>query len=370
VPKHSQYLNDRSDDFSDVADLSELSDLSDVDDVDEFEDDGAHVLGAFDDDFDEADDPDDYDGYGDYEGGSNSRPERMRRRVSDINPGRKGRLTLEEKGRLAIQREDADMPPPEGDRWSNWVDAQHGPEPRPEWVLTENGACDHELGVLKTGKEADVFLLRRVLPETGAEAVMAAKRYRSNEHRQFHRDAGYLEGRRLRRTRDQRAIENRTGFGSNLIAQQWAIAEFTFLSELWQDGVPVPYPVQLFGTELLMEFLAEPDGSAAPRLAQLKPEPDQLEDLWEQLVSALLVLAGRGQTHGDLSPFNILVHQGRLVLIDLPQVVDVVINPNGREFLARDVHNVARWFAARGLPEHIVDEDALLATLSHYARLE
>jgi len=262
------------------------------------------------------------------------------------------------------------MRPPEGDRWSNWADAQHGPEPRPEWVITENGACDHELGVLKTGKEADVFLLRRVLPETGDEVVMAAKRYRSNEHRQFHRDAGYLEGRQLRRTRDQRAIENRSGFGMNLIAQQWAIAEFTFLTELWQAGVPVPYPVQLYGTELLMEFLGEADGSAAPRLAQLKPKPDELEDLWEQLVSALLALAARGQTHGDLSPYNILVNHGRLVLIDLPQVVDVVINPNGREFLARDVHNVSRWFAARGLPEHIVDEQALLATLSHYARLE
>jgi RIO kinase 1 len=198
---------------------------------------------------------------------------------------------------------------------------------------------------------------------------MAAKRYRSNEHRQFHRDAGYLEGRRLRRTRAQRAIENRTGFGLNLIAPLWAIAEFTFLAELWEAGVPVPYPVQLFGTELLMEFVGDEDGTAAPRLAQLRPEPDELEDLWEQLVAALLALAARGQTHGDLSPYNILVHHGRLILIDLPQVVDVVVNPNGPEFLARDVRNVSRWFAARGLPEHIVDESSLWAELARHARL-
>lgn len=343
MPKHSQYLNDDFDGY-DSYDSSVSSDS--------------------------ADDFDAFDDFADLEDTS-ARPERMRRRVDEslANPNRKGRLTLEERGRLAIERENQDMAPPEGDRWSNWVDAGHGPEPLPEWVITEQGACDHELGVLKTGKEADVFLVRRVFPDTGAEVTMAAKRYRSNEHRSFHRDAGYLEGRRLRRTRDMRAIEGRTSFGMNLIAQQWAIAEFGALSELWLAGVPVPYPVQLYGTELLMEFVGDPDGTAAPRLAQLRPEPDELLDLWEQLVSALLALAERGQTHGDLSPYNILVHHGRLVLIDLPQVVDVVINPNGRDFLSRDVHNVAKWFLAHGLPERIGDPEHLLDLLAGEARL-
>ncbi|NUP49283.1 MAG: phosphotransferase [Catenulispora sp.] len=295
----------------------------------------------------------------------------MRRRQNPhlANPTRKGRLTLEEKARLAIERENQELAPPEGDRWSNWPDASHGPDPLPEWVITEQGACDHELGVLKTGKEADVFLLRRVSPETGQEVTMAAKRYRSDEHRTFHRDSGYLEGRRVRRTRDMRAIESRSSFGMNLIAQQWAIAEFAALSGLWQAGVPVPYPVQIYGSELLMEFIGDPDGTAAPRLAQLKPGPEELEDLWEQLVGALLALAERGQTHGDLSPYNLLVHRGRLVLIDLPQVVDVVVNPNGRDFLARDVRNVAQWFRARGLPEHLADPEALTAMLAAEARI-
>jgi RIO kinase 1 len=303
--------------------------------------------------------------------GAESRPQRKRRRFDqdEAAPVRKGRMTLEEKARLAIARENADMLPPEGDRWSNWGDSNHGPDPLPDWVITENGACDHELGVLKTGKEADVFLVRRVVPETGDEVVMAAKRYRSDEHRTFHRDSGYLEGRRLRRTRDMRAIENRTSFGMNLIAQQWAVAEFEALTDLWQSGVPVPYPVQLYGTELLLEFLEEDDGSAAPRLAQLKPEADELHDLWEQLVSALMAMAVKGQTHGDLSPYNILVHRGRLMLIDLPQVVDVLINPNGPDFLARDIRNVSQWFVSRGLPEHVADANSLLEMLSYEARL-
>jgi RIO kinase 1 len=111
----------------------------------------------------------------------------------------------------------------------------------------------------------------------------------------------------------------------------------------------------------MLEFLGEPDGTAAPRLAQLRPDPTQLADLWAQLTEALLALAGEGLAHGDLSAFNLLVHRGRLVLIDLTQVVDVVANPRGTEFLHRDVHNVATWFAARGLPARLGDSDALLA---------
>ena len=129
-----------------------------------------------------------------------------------------------------------------------------------------------------------------------------------------------------------------------------AAAEFAALSRLWADGVAVPYPVQLDGTELLLEFLGTADGAAAPRLAQLRPAPDLLADLWRQLVDALCGLARCGLTHGDLSVYNLLVVADRLVLIDLPQVVDVVANPQGPAHLARDVERLAAWFAARGLP--------------------
>jgi RIO kinase 1 len=240
--------------------------------------------------------------------------------------------------------------PPEGDRWSTWDGAEHGPEPLPAWVITEHAAVDTELGVLKTGKEADVHLVERAVPGTGRRTLMAAKRYRSAEHRMFHRDAGYLEGRRVRRSREMRAMANRTGFGRDLLAGQWAGAEFAALGRLWSTGVAVPYPVQVDGTELLLEFIGTDDGAAAPRLAQLRPDPPQLCDLWHQLVDALLGLARHGLTHGDLSAYNLLVHDGRLVLIDLPQVVDVIGNPQGPAFLARDAKRMAEWFVAHGLP--------------------
>ena len=234
--------------------------------------------------------------------------------------------------------EDPDLPPT-GDRWSTWTGALHGPEPRPDWVVTAHGAVDTELGVLKTGKEADVHLVDR------AGVLMAAKRYRV--HKSFHRDGAYQEGRRVRRSRETRAMANRTAFGRELLSGQWAAAEFTALSTLWSAGLPVPYPVQLDGTELLLEFVGHGE-QAAPRLAQLRPTPSELADLWAQLGEALRGLARLGWAHGDLSAYNLLVHDGRLVLIDLPQVVDLVGNPHGAEFLVRDVRRVAEWFTVRG----------------------
>src|SRR5215469_5538954 len=90
---------------------------------------------------------------------------------------------------------------PDGDRWSTWDQsspAERGPRPYPNWLVTDLGATDTELGILKTGKEADVFLLRRGVPGTDQSCLLAAKRYRQAEHRQFHRNSEYLDGRRVR----------------------------------------------------------------------------------------------------------------------------------------------------------------------------
>ena len=241
---------------------------------------------------------------------------------------------------------------PEGDRWSTWdlpAAGDRGPEPYPRWLVTELAAVDSELGVLKTGKEADVCLVRRGVPPSGPSCLLAAKRYRDAGHRMFHRDSAYREGRRVRQSRDNRAMAKGTAVGREMIADQWARAEFAALCQLHQAGVPVPYPVQLLGTEVMQEFIGDADGTAAPRLTETRPEPAELASLWRQLVGALTTLAGLGLAHGDLSAFNLLVHRGRLIIIDLPQVVDVIAHPRGAEFLDRDAANVARWFTARGL---------------------
>ena len=250
-------------------------------------------------------------------------------------------------------------------RWSTWLSVEplsRGPEPRPDWVVTSQGAIDTELGILKTGKEADVFLLERGEPD-GPSVVMAAKRYRGEETRSFHRSTSYTEGRKTRRSRDARALARKSSYGRQVAAGQWAWAEWEAHKRLWSLGLPVPYPVQIDGTEILMEFVTV-DGDAAPRLAQTRPDGDLLASYFEQLRDAMAELARNGLVHGDLSPYNILAAGERLVIIDLPQVVDLAGNPLGMDFLLRDCTNVCSWFRARGLP---VDEHELYGDLLAHA---
>ncbi len=232
--------------------------------------------------------------------------------------------------------------------YSSYDVAGHGPDPVPDWVVTDLSARDTPLGPLKSGKEADVSLLDRSLPG-GPGCLLAVKTYRSAQHRMFHRDAGYQEGRRVRRSRETRAMANRSAFGRDLLSGKWAVAEFEALSRLWKAGARVPYPVQIIGSEMMMEFIGGPDGAGAPRLANATGSTADFTDLWHDLVSSLEVLAEAGLTHGDLSPFNVLVDDTGCVLIDLPQVVDLVANPQGRSFLERDCRNVAEFFARRGV---------------------
>ncbi len=241
-------------------------------------------------------------------------------------------------------------------RWSTWGSVERlcrGPEPRPAWLVTSSAAIDTDLGILKTGKEADVALLERAVPgDPGQACLLAAKRYRSTDHRLFHRDTGYTEGRRIRNSRDTRAMTRKSSHGREVEAGLWARAEWDALKRLFAAGVPVPYPVQIDGREILMEFITDQE-AAAPRLHQTRPTASELDSLFTQLLDALRRMAGLGVVHGDLSPYNTLVAGAsdpdpRLVIIDVPQLVDLVANPNAYEFLHRDCTNMAAWFTARG----------------------
>ncbi|MFD3582554.1 serine protein kinase RIO [Streptomyces sp. NPDC058683] len=260
----------------------------------------------------------------------------------------------------------------DGQRWSTWLSVEplsRGPEPLPDWVVTSQGAIDTELGVLKTGKEADVHLVERADPlDPAAGVVMAAKRYRSPEHRTFHRAASYTEGRSMKRSRDERAVKRKSTFGRQVAAGEWAVSEWGALVRLWNLGLPVPYPVQIDGTEILMEWITvvDEDGTVAtaPRLAQTRPSPELLASYFEQLTDALATMVQNSFVHGDLSAYNILAAGERLVIIDLPQIVDLVGNLNGMNFLQRDCANICGWFRSRGLK---VDEHRLFAELMAHA---
>lgn len=324
----------------------------------------------FDDDF--------ADSYDDFEAAFDKPQTLRRRRPTSTGPrlaleGRSGRVEVEVDGSDDDSASDAAFGADDPDEsrfsasdrtrdaelpYSSYDVAVHGPGPVPDWVVTALSARDTRLGNLKSGKEADVSLLERTVPG-GQSCLLAVKTYRSAEHRMFHRDSGYQEGRRVRRTREGRAMASRSAFGRELLAGQWAVAEFNALSALWSAGARVPYPVQLIGSELMMQFVGTPDGVAAPRLAAFDADTATFTDLWHDLVSTLEVLAEAGYTHGDLSPYNILVDDGGCVVIDLPQVVDLIANPQGQTFLDRDCKVVAEFFARRGVSEA---DGPLLAT--------
>lgn len=257
--------------------------------------------------------------------------------------------------------------PGEGQRWSTWpavTPTERGPLPHPDWLVTSAAAFDTELGIVKTGKEGDVFLIERGVPDDGSgvpgpSCLLAAKRYRGLEVSDFHRSAQYQEGRRMRNTRDTRAIERGSSYGRSVASGRWAFAEFEALCRAFEAGVPVPYPVQVNSTEVLMEFIG--DGrTAAPRLAQLRATRAQLEPLFDQTFEIMRSFSRAGVAHGDLSAYNLLVHDERVVVIDLPQLVDLAANPGGLDFLHRDVVNVCTWFTRRGLER---DAESFFAAL-------
>lgn len=258
----------------------------------------------------------------------------------------------------------AEVEPGANQRWTTWPSStptERGPEPRPAWVVTSAGALDTELGILKTGKEADVLLLERAVPDDPAQrTLLAAKRYRGIENRSFQRSAVYTEGRSTRNTRDTRALAKKTAHGREVAAAQWSLAEFEALCRMWERGAPVPYPVQVSGTEVLMEFLGDDRGIAAPRLAQVRGSNAELQEYFAQVVELMRVFAAAGFAHGDLSAYNLLVHEGCVRVIDLPQIVDVIANPQGLDLLHRDCVNVCDWFTRRRVQ---CDAEALFADL-------
>lgn len=231
-----------------------------------------------------------------------------------------------------------------------WGEAdQLGPEPRPSWLVVDDAVAD-DLGTLKSGKEADVHVVRWTAVDPGArpaECLLAVKVYRPGGRHHATYDLG-------------RAALGRF---TRLAVGGWAALEHAVLAHLWSAGVSVPYPVSRTGDELVMELIGDPDtGVAAPRLASHRPaDRGEVADLWAQARALVVGFAEAGVAHGDLSPYNVLVHRGRLVAIDVPQAVDLVANPLGLDILHRDCTNLTTWFRRRGLPDADADPETLFA---------
>ena len=228
-----------------------------------------------------------------------------------------------------------------------------GVPPVPAWLITHSYE-DRAAGVLKSGKEAEVFLVERVASD-GSSHLLAHKRYRPRYPKKgelqelgfskgtiYRADAVYQAGWSLK-PRERRALDAGSRFGNKLAANMWPYVEKSTLDRAWRAGASVPYAVELTEDGVLMEYIGNHDG-AAPRLAGAGLSHEQARGARDQLLDSLRALSSERIVHCDLSAYNMLWWRERLVIIDFPQAVDAFSNPQAPDLLHRDLRIVHEWF--------------------------
>ena len=210
--------------------------------------------------------------------------------------------------------------------------------------LIEDGVIDEVIRSLRSGKEASIYIVR-----SGAE-MRCAKVYKDLRQRGFQQRAQYQEGRRVRSSRQARAMGRSTSFGRKAQETAWKSAEVDALQHLAAAGVRVPRTYGFFNGVLLMELITDADGNIAPDLGEVAHSPAQARALHQILITQIVRMLCAGLVHGDLSEYNVLVAADGPVIIDLPQVVSAASNNNARMMLLRDVNNITATLG-RSAPE-------------------
>lgn len=200
--------------------------------------------------------------------------------------------------------------------------------------LIEEGIVDDVVRQLKSGKEASVYMVR-----CGAE-IRCAKVYKDMAQRSFQKRSSYQEGRKVRGSRDARAMGKSTRYGRKEQESAWKNAEVDALYKLAAVGVRVPRPFGFFNGVLIMEMLTDAEGDCAPRLGEVALSAETARDYHRFLIGQVVRMLAAGLIHGDLSQFNVLVDSHGPVIIDLPQAVDAAGNNNAFAMLERDVKNI------------------------------
>ena len=206
------------------------------------------------------------------------------------------------------------------------------------------------LEVVQGGKEATVFRCAAA-PSTG-QNYLAAKVYRPMERRNFRNDTVYQSGRVILSSRGRRAYAKGTDFGREVQYGLWVNAEYETQAMLYDAGADVPRPWKCNGSAILMDWIgddSEEGGRAAVQLRHAKPSRDEAHGLHQTLLANIELMLRNNVVHGDLSPFNILYHGGRVWIIDFPQSVDPRSNRNAYALLTRDIENVCQYFAKLGV---------------------
>jgi RIO kinase 1 len=206
-------------------------------------------------------------------------------------------------------------------------------------ALIDEGLIDTVVRQLMSGKEAMVYVVRH------GDETLCAKIYKEATQRSFRQAVDYTENRKVKNTRQARAMAKGTRFGRQAQEAAWQSAEVDALYRLASAGVRVPRPLNFHDGVLLMELVTAADGDAAPRLNDVAFSPEEALAHHATLIGEVVrMLATAGVVHGDLSEFNILLAEDGPVIIDLPQAVDAAGNNHAARMLLRDVDNLRRFF--------------------------
>jgi len=205
--------------------------------------------------------------------------------------------------------------------------------------LVTEGLVDEVIRQLMSGKEATVYVVRC------GEDIRCAKVYKDINQRSFRKNASYQEGRKVKNSRQARAMEKGTRYGRQMQEEAWQSAEVDALYRLANAGVRVPQPYLCHEGVLLMDLVTDADGNPAPRLNDVELSEEQALEFHAGLLNQVVRMLCAGIIHGDLSEYNILVGSDGPVIIDLPQAVDAAGNNNAGPMLERDVANLASYFS-------------------------
>ena len=210
-------------------------------------------------------------------------------------------------------------------------------------ALADDGIIDEVIRPLMSGKEAQIYLV----VSQGRECV--AKVYKEAQNRSFKHRADYTEGRKVRNSRDQRAMAKRSKYGRAQDEASWRSTEVDTIYRLQSAGVRVPTPYHFLDGVLVMELVTDGEGSPAPRLGDVAFEPHEATAIYQSVLQEVVRMLCAGVVHGDLSEFNVLLGSRGPVVIDFPQAIDPSKNQNARTLLLRDVENLHR-FHSRFVP--------------------
>jgi RIO kinase 1 len=206
-------------------------------------------------------------------------------------------------------------------------------------ALLEEGLIDEVIGQLMSGKEATVYVVRC------GDVIRCAKAYKDATQRSFKKSASYQEGRKVKNSRQARAMEKGSRYGRKMQEEVWQNAEVDALYRLASAGVCVPQPHICFEGVLLMDLVVDAEGNPAPRLNDIELDEERALEFHGMLLNQVVRMLCAGIVHGDLSEYNILVGEGGPVIIDLPQAIDAAANSTAAEMLERDVINLRTYFS-------------------------